>query len=95
VGDIYHLSPDKSIKVREVVRLIADCMGTTLREVSEDTVDRLGQDAIYEIDSSKARSEIGWKPETSLEHGVREVVQWVNKNWDEIKEMPHEYIHKP
>ena len=95
VGDIYHLSPDTSIKVREVVRVIADCMGTTLRAISEDTVDRLGQDAVYEIDSSKARSELDWKPETSLDHGVREVVQWVDKNWDQIKQMPHEYIHKP
>jgi len=95
VGEIYHLSPDKSIKVRQVVSMIADCMGTTLEAVSEDIEDRLGQDAVYKIDSRKARMELDWKPETNLDQGIKEVVRWVELNWNRIEHLPHDYAHKP
>ena len=57
--------------------------------------ERLGQDKAYIIDSSKAREELGWKTSVSFEKGIHEVIQWVEKYWENIKKEPLEYIHKP
>ena len=95
VGERYHLSPDAGIAVRDVVRLIAERMKKRIEDVSEVGPERPGQDAAYVIDSTKVRTEFGWRPTISLEHGVAETVDWVESNWAEISAAPLEYQHKP
>jgi dTDP-glucose 4,6-dehydratase len=63
----------------------------SVRNVSE----RLGQDKAYIIDSTRAREELGWTTDISLEEGVQGVVKWVEEYWDEIQAQPLEYVHKP
>ena len=57
--------------------------------------ERPGQDAAYVIDSSKARERFGWRPEVTLESGLREVIDWVDGNWAAIAASSLEYVHKP
>lgn len=95
VGERYHLSPDNGIAVKNVVRLICERMGKSFADSIEIGPERLGQDPAYVIDSSKARTELGWKPEISIEEGLSEVVQWIEDNWVEIEQQPLEYQHKP
>lgn len=94
-GRIYHFSPDKGVSVKRVVRIICDKMGADFGKATRTVEERLGQDAVYEIDSSLARSEFGWRPEISLEEGLVEVIGWIEKNWNEITEQPLKYEHKP
>ncbi|MFC1559500.1 GDP-mannose 4,6-dehydratase [Candidatus Margulisiibacteriota bacterium] len=94
-GGIYHLSPDKGIAVKDVVRAICDKMGIDFNKATKTVAERLGQDKAYVIDSSKARQEFGWKPKISLEEGVGGVVDWVEKEWERIKNEPLVYVHKP
>lgn len=94
IGELYHLSPDQGIAVRDLVRLVAERLGKTLADVTEAVAERPGQDAAYVIDSTKARSELNWQPRVSLEEGIAEVVQWVGEYWDDIQRQPLEYIHK-
>jgi dTDP-glucose 4,6-dehydratase len=56
--------------------------------------ERPGQDAAYVIDSTKARTELGWTPRISLDAGLREVTDWVAANWDTISGMTLDYVHK-
>jgi dTDP-glucose 4,6-dehydratase len=93
LGQIYHLSPDTGVEVREVVRLMCDHFGKRLDDVTHVVDERPGQDAAYVIDSSRARTELGWKPIIALEDGLTEVVNWVNSNWTEIQTLPLEYRH--
>ena len=95
MGKIYHLSPDHGVSVRDLVATIARRMGKLFSEVVEDVEERLGQDAVYEINSSLVRDTLGWHPEVSLEHGVDEVVEWIDRHWETIKLLPHDYIHIP
>jgi dTDP-glucose 4,6-dehydratase len=95
VGEIYHLSPDRGYAVREVVQTICDAMNRSFAESTETVAERLGQDAAYVIDSTKARTELGWKSEISLHEGVAGVIKWVEEFWDEIEQQSLEYIHKP
>lgn len=95
VGEIYHLSPDRGYAVREVVQTICEAMNRSFAESTETVAERLGQDAAYVIDSTKARTELGWKSEISLNDGVARVIKWVEEFWDEIEQQSLEYVHKP
>ena len=97
IAEIYHLSPspdNDGYAVRDIVSWVADSMGTRLEDVSVDVEERLGQDAAYIIDSTKARTELGWKPTVSIDDGLREVVDWTEANWNEIETLELEYQHK-
>ncbi len=93
-GEIYHLSPDQSIAIKKLVSLICEQLNVNMSEVIHSSPERLGQDAAYIIDSSKARKKLHWQPKFSLEQGITEVIDWINANWNQIRRLPHEYIHK-
>jgi len=93
LGGIYHLSPDRGYAVCDVVRTICELMGYDFEASTVSVGERLGQDAAYVIDSTKARKELGWHPAVSLEEGLAEVIEWVEGNWEEIQQQPLEYIH--
>jgi len=93
-GEIYHLSPDEGVAVKDVVALLAKKMEIAFEEAVDVVEERLGQDKAYTIDSNKARREFGWKPQISLEEGLAQTVEWVKKHMQEIENEPLEYIHK-
>ncbi len=95
VGQIYHLSPNSSITVRGVVRMICEQAGRSFEECVEVVEERPGQDAAYVIDSSLARNELGWSPEIGFQEGSDEVLRWVGEYWEEIEKQPLVYCHKP
>lgn len=95
VGEIYHLSPEAGVAVRDVVAQLCARMGKGLAESTRDVDERPGQDAAYVIDSSKARSELGWSPRVGLGEGLAEVIRWVEDSWEEISTLPLAYEHKP
>lgn len=94
-GTIYHLSPEKGYAVGDVVRTICDLLGHEFEACTVTVGERLGQDAAYVIDSTRARQELGWIPKISLEDGIAEVIGWVEDNWEQIEREPLEYVHKP
>jgi len=93
-GEIYHLSPDNGIAVRDVVKTICDKMGIAFEKATKTVKERLGQDAAYVINSNKAREELGWYPEITFEDGIFDVIKWIEENWGIIQKKPLEYIHK-
>ena len=94
-GLIYHLSPEQGVSVRNVVRLICERLGREFNDCVMSVPERLGQDAAYVIDSSLARARLGWRPGMSIESGLREVIDWIDRSWEEIKVLPHHYVHQP
>jgi dTDP-glucose 4,6-dehydratase len=95
LGELYHLSPDAAISVRDVVAAVCSATGRAFDESVDIVGERPGQDAAYVIDSGRARRELGWKPQVSFDEGIAEVVEWVERHWAEIERQPLEYIHKP
>ena len=57
--------------------------------------DRLGKDAAYLLNSEKIRAEIGWDDDVSLDVGISDCIQWVEKYFDRLVEQPQAYVHKP
>ena len=95
IGVCYHLSPAAGIAVRDVVQAIAQRMGKTLADVVTVVGERPGQDAAYVIDSTRARTELGWSPQIEFASGIDEVVRWVEEYWGEIQDQPLDYQHRP
>lgn len=93
-GQIYHLSPDEGIKVKNVVKLICKKLNENFKKATKNVSERLGQDKAYIIDSSLARQTLWWHPEISIEEGIDDVIAWINNYWNEIRKMPLVYVHK-
>jgi dTDP-glucose 4,6-dehydratase len=94
-GSLYHLSPDHGVAVKDVVGRICRLLGKDVAASTEIVGERLGQDAAYVIDSTRARTELGWSPRVTIDEGLAEVVGWVEEYWKEIQQTPLQYIHKP
>ena len=51
--------------------------------------DRPGHDFRYALDNAKIQSELGWRPETNFDDGLRRTVNWYRENsnwWRPLKE---------
>lgn len=94
-GEVYHVSPDGTVTVRELVQRLCGMMGYNFSSVTEVVEVRPGHDSVYMLDSSKARSHLAWKPLVPLEAGLREAIDWVDQNWEFISSSELEYVHRP
>lgn len=95
LGEIYHFSTSRNISIRALVELIANQLKVEFNKHVEVVGERLGKDAAYLLDSSKAREKLGWNDQISLEQGIEETIAWVRDNLDVLKKQPLDYIHKP
>lgn len=91
---IYHLSPEGGCSIKYLVQEICRLMGYDFEKSTTVVRARPGQDECYDIDSARAHTELGWRPQVPLVEGLKEVMQWVDDNWQEILLEPLEYIHK-
>ena len=77
-GLVYNCGSDFPMNIREIVNLVAEACGVSYTTLVEEVPDRVGQDSRYWIDSSRLK-ELGWKPEVTLQDGIRGMVEWVKK----------------
>jgi dTDP-glucose 4,6-dehydratase len=94
IGEIYHLSPDQGIKVKDVIHLICHKMGKAFETSVKSVGERLGQDQAYIIDSTKARTQLGWNCSIPFNKGIGQTLDWIENNYEEIIKHPLNYIHK-
>ena len=90
----YHFTVPSDQTVVGIVRQICQWMGHDFGHATRVIDERLGQDAHYWLDCSKAKRELGWEPEIPFEQGLREVIDWIESNWAAIQQEPLVYIHK-
>ena len=83
IGETYLIGADGEMSNIAVMRMILRLMGCA--EDAFDWVrDRPGHDRRYAIDSSKLRTELGWKPvRTDFEAGLQATIAWyaANRAW--------------
>lgn len=93
-GEIYHLSDDLTINIYKLVSLICNQMNTKIEDNIEITEDRIGQDSLYLMNNEKLFNDFQLKPNIKLKDGIKEVINWIESNYDNLKECPDYYIHK-
>lgn len=94
IGNIYHLSPDQGIAVKDVVKKICELTAVNYGDFVEIAEERLGQDKAYTIDSSKAKKEFGWGVNIDFDKGLKQTIDWIEEFYSIIKNQPLEYLHK-
>ena len=94
-GEVYHIAPqNEAFAIKDIVKIICDMMGYNFQKSIKISEENFGQDAIYSLDNSKIRTELGWNTTISLKEGIKETINWIEENWEEIEKQPLEYIHK-
>lgn len=94
-GEVYHLSTKEKISIHALVQTIADKLDMSFEDNVEIVGERLGKDSAYLLGNQKAHRELGWKAKIGLGEGVEDTIKWVEKNIEELKNLPFDYIHKP
>lgn len=81
VGERYCIGGGTEISNFELARKISNILGITAN--INFVTDRPGHDFRYSIDNSKISNELGWKPTTSLEKGLRITIDRIKQdaNW--------------
>lgn len=80
-GEIYNVGARNERQNIEVVEAILDALGKP-RSLIKFVTDRLGHDRRYAIEATKTEIELGWKPLTSWEDGLRKTINWYRENQD-------------
>lgn len=94
-GETYHISTNEIVTVRELVERICRKLDVKFESCVEVVGERLGKDAAYMLDSNKLRETLGWKDSVTLDAGLDESIAWVKEHFEDLKQLPYDYIHKP
>jgi dTDP-glucose 4,6-dehydratase len=81
-GEVYNVAAGQPRTNLEVIRRILNLLGKP-ESLITFVQDRPGHDRRYALDSSKFRSETGWKPRWSFEEALARTVEWnlANRAW--------------
>jgi dTDP-glucose 4,6-dehydratase len=90
-GEIYHISTDDLLSIKELIELICMKMGYSFNKLIVERPDRIGKDMEYNLDSNKIRKDLGWKPRYTLSEGIDKTIEWIENDWDKLKNMSLEY----
>ena len=92
LGECYNVGANTEKTTLEMVHAICDVLAElrpresgSYRDLIQFVKDRPGHDRRYAIDANKIGSELGWKPATDFEQGMKKTVQWylANAAWCE------------
>lgn len=94
-GETYHLSPSGELfSIADVVREVCRIGGFNFSSLVKMVDENFGQDEVFSMSGDKIRKELGWSPSTSFQNGIAEMVDWINRDWETIRSLPHDYIHQ-
>jgi dTDP-glucose 4,6-dehydratase len=80
IGETYLIGADGERNNRQVVETILELLGRP-RDAYDLVTDRVGHDLRYAIDSTKLRSELGWRPVYAhFEDGLAQTIDWYRRN---------------
>ena len=94
VGSTYHISTDKIVSIRKLVKIISKMTKIKFQRLVNITSDRTGKDVSYNLSSKKIRQELNWKPRINLEDGLTKTLRWIDYNSIFLKKEKFHYIHK-
>ena len=74
-----------------MVELVAEETGVPFEKLVDITPGRAGEDAQYWLDSTRIKTELGYKEQIPLREGVRDMVQWGRRYLDQLP-TPSEFV---
>ncbi len=79
VGETYNIGGENELTNIYVVKTILRLLGRSERLISY-VDDRLGHDRRYSLSLNKIRRQLGWHPNISFTTGIKNTIQWYQKN---------------
>lgn len=85
IGEIYNIGGHNEKTNLFIVKSIIDHVKRYVDSNCDDNLivhvaDRLGHDRRYAIDPTKITTDLGWKPETKFEDGIKKTLDWYRQN---------------
>ncbi len=80
-GAAYNIGARNERANIDVVRSITAALGKP-ESLIKFVTDRLGHDRRYAIDPALAEIELGWRPQTTWEDGLKKTIEWYRENQD-------------
>lgn len=74
-GETYCLGGNNQTTNLALTKMLIELLGRDESSI-EFVKDRPGHDRRYDIDYAKAKAELGWEPQISLEEGLKQTVDW-------------------
>jgi dTDP-glucose 4,6-dehydratase len=78
-GEVYNIGGGNEKTNMELTKMLLEKFGFG-EEMIEFVEDRKGHDLRYSLNYNKISEELGWKPKTPLEKGIKETVSWYRNN---------------
>lgn len=79
VGEIYNIGGNNERANIDIVKIILEALGKPQSLITY-VKDRPGHDKRYAINSCKIQNELGWKPQTDFDVGMRQTIEWYKNN---------------
>lgn len=99
-GEIYHLANHELTSVANIAALVFTELKNRgkINGFLEDHIEIVGQrpgnDKAYVLNCDKIKA-LGWQPKISVKESISSTVDWVLSNYEELSQLPLEYLHKP
>jgi dTDP-glucose 4,6-dehydratase len=93
-GEAYNISRASTIDIRGLAMMVCELMNVSIEDVTQEVPERPGKDAGYYLNDDKVRL-LGWSDKVNLRKGIQSVIDWVNANWDQLKDQSLDYVHRP
>lgn len=94
VGQTYHLATSDSISIRGLVERMCRRVGVAFEDAVDVAEERPGKDMAYLLDTTRARTSLGWSDAITLDEGIEDTLQWVDANLDFLRREPVNYVHR-
>ena len=78
-GETYNISSGNELSTITVVKKVLDILHKP-EELITHVEDRPGHDIRYSLNSSKIRSQLGWKPRHSFNSALKKTIEWYIEN---------------
>lgn len=86
-GEIYNIGSGRRLSNIDLTRIILSELGFGT-EMVDYVKDRKGHDLRYSLNCEKIERELGWKPKINFIDGIKETIEWYQKNenwWKRLK----------
>tara|TARA_R100000664_G_scaffold9888_1_gene16461 strand:- start:2316 stop:2915 length:600 start_codon:yes stop_codon:yes gene_type:complete len=78
--ELYNVGLGKGIKIKDLVKKVIQCSGKNLK-IEHDLTKPTVPTSLF-LDCTKAKKELNWEPNYTLEGGLKETIKWYKENYN-------------
>ena len=95
-GETYHISTSDYISILDLVKKIIKIFKkkNNFDKYIFYKKDRIGKDEFYKLSSRKIIKNLKWKPTINIDDGIKDVIEWIQKNYKYLIKSKLTYHHK-